>query len=418
MPAPAADPPRRDAEDRLFSTLKRLLALEVTTVEATLAGAADLVARVLAADKVDVFLFEPGSESLVAVGVSDTPMARKQRAIGLDRLPLANGGRVVDVFRGGEPYRCGDVQADPGELVGVREGLGIHSEVSVRMMIEGRARGVLSVTSAARDAFDAADLQFVVAVAHWIGVAAHRAELVETLALQAEQAGRQTAAEELILVVSHDLRNLLLPLGLRLQTLAQRAGRDGRADDLADLDRLQDNVRRLDQLVRDLLDMERLERGLFAASPARVDLAALARGTAELLAVPGAPIHVDAPDALPVEADALALRQALENLLANARKHSPAGAPVFVRIAEDGTPPRAVVQVRDTGAGIAAELLPRLFHRFARGPDSAGLGLGLYLARRLVEAQSGSLRVERSDGPGACFCIELPLRRAPVDAKI
>jgi len=67
-------------------------------VKATLHQAASLIAEVLAADKVDIFFHDLGSETLVALGTSDTPMGRKQRAIGMDRLPLANRGRSVEVF--------------------------------------------------------------------------------------------------------------------------------------------------------------------------------------------------------------------------------------------------------------------------------------------------------------------------------
>jgi signal transduction histidine kinase len=116
------------------------------------------------------------------------------------------------------------------------------------------------------------------------------------------------------------------------------------------------------------------------------------------------------PDELRVEADPDRLKQALENLIANALRHSPKGVPVDVELAgerrDDGA--WAVVSVKDEGPGIATELMPRLFTRFASGPDSTGLGLGLYLARSIAEAHGGALTVTSSPGQGTTFQLALP----------
>lgn len=407
MSEAASDSPMRaEADARLCEALKRLLMLDATTVRGTMHGASQLVAETLAADKVDAFLYEAASESLVAVGVSDTPMAARQRAIGLDRLPLANGGRSVEVYVGGGNYRSGDVRADEGELLGLREGLGIQSCVAVPLTIQGQRRGVLNVSCARRDAFTRGDEEFLVAVAHWIGVATHRAELGEAMAREAEQHGRRLAAEELLVVFSHDLRNHLWAQSLRLSALLERARASGREDDVADLTAVRAGVQRLEQLAKDLLDVERLERDLFVWRPAQVDLAALVRETARVLSPGGAAIRVEGPEAMLVEVDPAAVRQALENLVSNALRYSPPGEPVELGLARDGS--RVVVTVRDHGPGIAVDVLPRLFQRFTRGRDSAGLGIGLYLARKLVEAHGGSLEAVAPDGRGACFRVTLP----------
>ncbi len=400
-------------EGRLFASLKRLLASSATTLTDTLASASDMLAEVLGAEKVDAFLLEPASQTLVAVGVSDTPLAMRQRAVGLDRLPIVNGGRSVGVFTTGEDYHCGDVQADTGEIVGIREALGIQSGIAVPLAIGGQRRGVMHVTSTRRDAFDRSDLEFLRAVTHWIGVAAHRAELVQELAVAAELEGRRAAAEELLVVFSHDLRNHLWTVSLRLQGLQQRAAEAGRVEDVRELGRLTASIHRLDGLSRDLLDVERLDRGLFVLKPALVDVVPLVRGTAELMSTPDAPIRVEAPDARTVVADADALRQALENLLTNACKHSPPGAQVQVSIRDEPPGPRLAILVRDFGPGIAPELAPRLFHRFSRGHGSQGLGLGLHLARKLVEAHGGTLDLVAHDGVGACFRVLLPAHGEP-----
>ena len=103
----------RERQDRLLTTLEGLLELSATDVHATLQQASTPIAEVLAADKVDVFFHDVGSETLVALGTSATPMGRKQKAIGMDRLPLANRGRTVEVFLSGTPYLTQDANQDP-----------------------------------------------------------------------------------------------------------------------------------------------------------------------------------------------------------------------------------------------------------------------------------------------------------------
>lgn len=399
------------AEERLFDTLKRLLAINATTVRSTMEQVSQLVAEVLQAEKVDAFLLEAATDTLVAIGTSDTEMGRHQRAIGLDRQPLANDGRAVQVFREGGHYFCNDVQADDKELLGLREGLKIASTITVPLDVDGRRRGVLSVSSDKPGRFTPADLEFMTAVSAWLGVAVHRAELIEELTRGAEQRGRHQAAEELLTVYAHDIRNHLMTVSLRLQVLTQRASRDGRAQDLADVEKIRDNVRRLGQFAETQLDIGRLQSGLFMLSPEVVDLVALVRETAALVSASDGAVRVEGMTTLEAEVDLQALRQALENLLANARKFSPPDAPVILRV--DLEEERlACIRIRDFGPGVPPELLPRLFDRFVSGGSSSGMGLGLYLARGLVEAHDGTLEVEPVEGPGACFCIKLPQRRS------
>lgn len=401
--------------DQLLATLTQLLALPATTVRGAVAAACDCVAEALAADKVDGFLLDPGSESLVAVGTNDSPMSRLQRSIGLDRMQLVQGGRAVQVFSTGETYMCNEVQADAQELQGIKEGLGVQSAIAAPLTIRGLRRGVILVSSATAGKFSPGDLQFLVAVTEWIGVVIHRAELVEETTRGAAQRARQRTAEELVAVVAHDLRNHLMPLSSRLGILEVRATKERRERDLADLARARRTLDRLEQVITDLLAVERLERGLFAPRIERLDLATLARETAGLMNTAEQPITVDAPASAPVDGDARALRQLLENLLHNARTHSPEGLGTEVRISREpieGTL-RTVLRVRDFGPGIAPDLQATLFERYKAGPSSAGLGLGLYLARSLAHAHAGTLVFEDPEGPGACFRLSLPMPREP-----
>ena len=184
--------------DRLLSTLERLLAIAATELDPALAEAAQIVAEVLGADKVDVFLYEAATESLVARGTSQTPMGRKQRQIGMDRLPLAGRGRAVEAFQTGVPYHTGCADEDARELVGVTQGLQVRSQIIVPLDIGSQRRGVLSAVSAQADFFSDTDQAFLEAVAHWTSLVLHRAELTRELMGQAEERGRRQMLERLL----------------------------------------------------------------------------------------------------------------------------------------------------------------------------------------------------------------------------
>jgi two-component system sensor histidine kinase BaeS len=102
------------------------------------------------------------------------------------------------------------------------------------------------------------------------------------------------------------------------------------------------------------------------------------------------------------------MRRVLGNLLANAIRHTPTGGRVTVRVEPDGSG-GLLVAVSDTGSGIPADLLARVFERFAKGADSGGSGLGLAIARDLVEAHGGSIEAESREGEGTTIRVRLPV---------
>jgi GAF domain-containing protein len=207
---PTAASARPRGNGRLLATLEQLLALPATDLRAALDATTDLLHEAVGADKVDIFLHDPRIDSLVAMGVSDTPMGR-QTALGLDRLPVANGGPAVEVYRTGVPYNSGHNEADPTQLRGLWEGMGAQSSLNVAMEVSGTRRGVLQVDAAREEAFTAEDQRFLEAVARWVGMVAHRAELSEQLAREAAVQARRVAADELIGILAHDLRTPLTP---------------------------------------------------------------------------------------------------------------------------------------------------------------------------------------------------------------
>jgi two-component system sensor kinase FixL len=172
-------------------------------------------------------------------------------------------------------------------------------------------------------------------------------------------------------------------------------------------------VRRLSGLVEALLDLSRIRLGRLELSREPVDVAALANEmAAHYQADPqmanGSPVRVIASGPVVGSLDRVRIEQVLGNLLANAVKFGE-GKQVEIRVERDGK--RIRVAVIDHGVGIASDQLGRIFGRFERASPAQhypGLGLGLYLAREIVEAHGGHIRAEGAKGTGATFTLELP----------
>ena len=122
---------------------------------------------------------------------------------------------------------------------------------------------------------------------------------------------------------------------------------------------------------------------------------------------------IDCFEQVVVAADPDRLKQCLENIVSNAIRHSPRGGSVTIEIGRQKRTEGEVarIEVRDQGPGIPDEMLPRIFERFSAGPGSPGLGLGLYLARRIAGAHGGELTASSPPGAGARFTLLLPFHR-------
>jgi two-component system, OmpR family, sensor kinase len=183
--------------DRLLRTLQRLLGIQTAELRPALNQASSLVAESLGADKVDVFLHDPESDTLVAMGTSDTEMGHAQHRAGLNRQPIANDGPAVAVFQSGTPYQSGAADQDPKQLPGMIRRLGVRSEMNVALDVNGQRRGILQADSHQPDFFSDRDLDFLIAVSGWIGMMTHRAELFAAHERDIFERGRQHAGDEL-----------------------------------------------------------------------------------------------------------------------------------------------------------------------------------------------------------------------------
>jgi PAS domain S-box-containing protein len=223
--------------------------------------------------------------------------------------------------------------------------------------------------------------------------------------------------DEFLATLAHELRNPLAPLAVALQMLRRcGAGASGATAGQA-LDTAERQVQKLTRLVEELLDVSRIRQGKTRMRPERVNLAAVAAAAVEtvrpLIDERRHALEVSLPaEPISLEADPARLEQVLTNLLTNAAKYTEPGGRVTLRAEHDGA--HVVIRVWDTGVGISAELLPRLFEPFVQsevnaGRSRGGLGLGLSLVKRFVELHSGSVEA-RSDGPGrgSEFVVRLP----------
>ena len=225
------------------------------------------------------------------------------------------------------------------------------------------------------------------------------------------------ARRELLANVSHELRT---PLGTIL-TESTAPLQDGHSPDgVADADRrlaaIAGEARRLKALVDDMLDLAVIEAGTLDLRLEPVRLADAIEAAVERLhrTSPNRRVQWDeAAAGVDVLADWDRLLQILDNLLANANRFGPPDTPIEVGM-EPGGPGLIAVRVRDHGPGVAPELRPRLFERFAHGPNDeamqqVGTGLGLAIVKGLVEAHAGSVSLEDTVGDGASFRFTLPL---------
>jgi PAS domain S-box-containing protein len=239
-----------------------------------------------------------------------------------------------------------------------------------------------------------------------------RAELIARL----DKALRRR--DEFLSVASHELKTPLTAFQLQLELIRRGMPEECRKPLEARLNAAQRHVGRLAALVESLLDVSGVATGRLELQLSDVDLSLLVRDALDrmrdTLAQAGCEVAFHSEGEVVGRWDALRLEQVVINLLTNVAKYG-AGKPVHVFVgAVEG---RARLVVRDEGIGIPSEALSRIFGRFERAVSErnyGGLGLGLYISHQIVEALSGTIRVESQEGRGSTFTVELPCRPSAV----
>ena len=348
--------------------------------------------------------------------------------------PLLDYGTFIESLRRGEFIAISDVRLDPrtSQAAAALESKHARSFVNVPVLEQGRLVAVLFVNDDKVHDWTPDEVGFIQEAAARTRTAVERASTEQVLRASEERyrrlndelsdAGR--LKDEFVATLAHELRNPLAPIrnALKIQSLA--------SDDAAIIGRTRELMeRQVTQMVRlidDLLDMSRLSRGLVDLKIGRVSLAsaialaveasrpAIELSTHELaLSLPG--------EDLVVSADPVRVVQVVTNLLNNAAKFTPGPGKISVSLEREGH--FALIRVRDTGIGLRADMLKRVFKMFEQvdrsyAQVSGGLGIGLTLVKQLVEAQGGSVQAESPGlGQGSTFSVRLPLASAQLDNR-
>ncbi|HME91290.1 MAG TPA: PAS domain-containing protein, partial [Myxococcaceae bacterium] len=268
---------------------------------------------------------------------------------------------------------------------------------------------IFALTESVRK-YNAGDLALAEELGRRVGSAMENARLYQ----QAQEAIH--ARDEFMSIASHELRTPLSALVLQLSDL-QRILQQERAEKVQDkitkkVNNAMKATSRLSKLVESLLDVSRIATGRLQLQMEELDLAEVAQEVVERHADAarraGCDLRLRAPQRVPGKWDRVRLEQILTNLISNALKYGE-GKPVEVAV--EGGDDAATLSIKDHGIGISSEDLARIFGPFERAVSIrhyGGLGLGLYVARQIVQAHGGSIQVESAPSAGATFVVKLP----------
>jgi len=286
-----------------------------------------------------------------------------------------------------------------------------HAFVGAPLRVRGRVVGVMAfgtTTQESRREYKPADVELIEEFARRVSLAIENARLFH----HADELNR--LKDEFLATLSHEMRT---PLAAVLGWSRMLAG--GQLDasrSTQAIQAIERNAQAQSKIVEDILDVARGLSGNLRLELKPIDLVVVAQRGVEAVtpAAAGKNIHIDvhAPSRVAVTADASRLQQVVWNLLSNAVKFTPAGGRVSIDIGTaDGS---AELRVTDTGVGIAPEFLPFVFDKFRQADGSSsrqhgGLGLGLAIARHLIELHGGSIEAQSAgEGTGATFIVRLP----------
>jgi signal transduction histidine kinase len=286
------------------------------------------------------------------------------------------------------------------------------SYAGVPLLVRGRPVGVLSFGTTLQESrreYTERDVPLMEEFARRVSLAIENARLFR----EADELNR--LKDEFLATVSHELRTPLSAILGWSRLLA--SGELSPEKQCRAIEAIERNAQAQARLVDDILDVARGMSGNLRLELKHIDLVSVAHRGADAIAPAAAAkkinVDIQAPTPVPVMADAARLQQVVWNLLSNAVKFTPSGGHVSVNVrARDGS---AELKVTDTGAGIPPAFLPFVFDKFRQADGSftrqyGGLGLGLAIARHLIELHGGSIEAKsEGEGRGATFCVTLPL---------
>ena len=276
-----------------------------------------------------------------------------------------------------------------------------------------RRLGVLTFSAERPPIFAGSDIELAKLLADQAAVILESRALIDHAARVRAREEATRLKEDFLSAAAHDLKTPLTTVVAQAEFLERRATREPSAPaDIAGIRRVVRESKRLAGLVGDLLDATRLEQGRLVGEREPVDIATLAQEVCTHDASDLSLCQVEASAPVVGVYDRRRVEQLLQNLVENARKYSPEQTPITIRVwQEDG---EARVAVADSGIGIPAADLPRIFERFSRASNVDdrrfhGMGLGLFICRGIVEEHGGRIWVESEVGKGSTFHVALPI---------
>ena len=406
---------RRTEEDERYmggAATELARSLDYTTVLQTITDLA--VPRLADAAVLDVI--EPdGSLRRVASGADESPRSLLLREIARAGFTWESPSPIIDVIRRGKSELFTNIDDDWIEsheeiaLVAAWRTVGMHSMYIVPLVGGGRTVGALSLLLVdPKRTFTQAVTALVDKFAQPAALSLANAELYATT----QRAN--TAREEVLGIVSHDLRNPLSAIAMCARVLRETPPADI-AERAALLATIGESVDAMNRLIQDLVDVASIERGRLSLERSEVAPDRLIERAAHMFSVEatehGIALDQDIATMLPtIRVDEARIVQVLTNLIRNSIKFTPNGGRITLSAASsDG-----VVQfaVTDTGVGIDPSLHQRIFERYWHAAGSArtgGTGLGLSIAKGIVEAHGGRLTVESEAGAGSSFSFTVPV---------
>lgn len=412
---------RREEDERFLSEANRRLAQSID-YQTTLAQLARMCVPYLA-DWCTVFIIEQdGSIQRLAMAHADP--AKEAIASELQRrfpigpenpfaVPVLQGETVLMPELG--PEQMANTTSSKEHLELVRR-LGPTSIMIIPLRAHGRILGALSLmATGTHPNYDREDLELATELARRAAMPIENARLYK----EAQEAVK--ARDEFLSIASHELRTPLTSLTLQLQSLMKGIRNNGLRNMSEDrvVNRLEgayEQTQRMTRLVDKLLDVSRISMGRVELDIEDVDLAEITEQVLDRfeheLRLAGCALAFEIFSRPVCRADRFRMDQVITNLMSNAIKYG-RGTPIQVEVDQEGAVARLLV--KDQGIGIAKENQQRIFERFERatvGGSYAGMGLGLYISKRLIEAMGGRIGVISQLDRGSTFEVELPAASA------
>jgi PAS domain S-box-containing protein len=404
---------RRRAQDTLKRQTERLGLLWEAASVLLVADDPDAMLRELVAKigshlGVDAYFNYVVAEGGDTLRLSSCQGIADEAVAGIRRLDF---GQAIsgEVARRRQPLVVTHIQQSDDTMSAIVRSFGIRAYACNPLLVGDRLLGTLSFASRSRDYFDADEVTFIATICHYVTVAFERLRLLNALKESDQR------KDEFLATLAHELRNPLAPIRNAVKVLDLKGSPAPEARWSRGV--IGRQVEHLTRLIDDLLEISRITRNEVELRRRCVTLEEIIAGALEasrpLIEASGHTLTVSLPpDQVYLDGDLVRLSQVVLNLLNNAAKYTEPQGRIW--LTAERTADVAAIRIKDTGVGIAADKLPHLFEMFyqvdrSRERSKGGLGIGLALVRRLVEAHGGTVEA-RSDGVGAGseFVVRLP----------